>query len=41
MIAAVEALGTDVPGVGGGIVFDSYGGVINHAGPGRYGVRAS
>jgi FAD/FMN-containing dehydrogenase len=34
MIAAVEALGTDVPGVGGGIVFDSYGGVINELAPG-------
>ena len=29
MIDAVEALATDVPGVGGGIVFDSYGGAIN------------
>lgn len=35
MIAAVEALGTDVPGVGGGIVFDSYGGVINSVAPGE------
>ncbi len=34
MIAAVEALGTDVPSVGGAIVFDSYGGVINHVAPG-------
>ena len=34
MIAAVEAVGTDVPGVGGGIVFDSYGGVINQLAPG-------
>jgi hypothetical protein len=29
MINAVEALGNEVPGVGGGITFDSYGGVIN------------
>ncbi len=29
MIDAVEALGNDVPGVGGGITFDSYGGVIS------------
>jgi FAD/FMN-containing dehydrogenase len=34
MIAAVEALGNDVPGVGGGIVFGSYGGVINQLAPG-------
>jgi FAD/FMN-containing dehydrogenase len=34
IIAAVEALGADVPGVGGGIVFDSYGGVINEPAPG-------
>ena len=34
MIAAVEALSTEVPGVGGGIVFDSYGGVINEPAPG-------
>ena len=34
VISAVEALGTDVPGVGGGIVFDSYGGVINELAPG-------
>jgi hypothetical protein len=34
MIAAVEALGTDVPGVGGGIVFDSYGGAIDELAPG-------
>jgi hypothetical protein len=29
MITAVDALATEVPGVGGGIVFDSYGGAIN------------
>jgi FAD/FMN-containing dehydrogenase len=29
LLDAVDALGGDVPGVGGGIVFDSYGGVIN------------
>ncbi len=29
MIDAVNALASDVPGVGGGIVFDSYGGAIN------------
>jgi hypothetical protein len=34
MIDAVEALGNDVPGVGGGITFDSYGGVINAVAPG-------
>ena len=34
MIAAVEALSTEVPGVGGGIVFDSYGGVISEPAPG-------
>jgi FAD/FMN-containing dehydrogenase len=34
MISAVEAVATDVPGVGGGIVFDSYGGVINQVAPG-------
>ena len=34
MIAAVEALSGEVPGVGGGIVFDSYGGVINELAPG-------
>jgi hypothetical protein len=34
MIAAVEALASEVPGVGGGIVFDSYGGVINQLAPG-------
>jgi FAD/FMN-containing dehydrogenase len=33
MIAAVEALSGEVPGVGGGIVFDSYGGVINELAP--------
>src|SRR6185437_4589136 len=33
MIDAVEALGNDVPGVGGGITFDSYGGVINMVAP--------
>jgi FAD/FMN-containing dehydrogenase len=34
ILAAVEALGNEVPGVGGGIVFDSYGGVINDPAPG-------
>jgi FAD/FMN-containing dehydrogenase len=34
VISAVEALATQVPGVGGGIVFDSYGGVINQLAPG-------
>jgi hypothetical protein len=34
MIDAVEALGNDVPGVGGGITFDSYGGAINEVAPG-------
>jgi FAD/FMN-containing dehydrogenase len=34
MISAVEALASEVPGVGGGIVFDSYGGVINQLAPG-------
>ena len=34
MIDAVEALGNDVPGVGGGITFDSYGGVIRQLAPG-------
>jgi FAD/FMN-containing dehydrogenase len=29
LLSAVESLGAEVPGVGGGIVFDSYGGVIN------------
>jgi hypothetical protein len=29
IISAVESLGNEVPGVGGGITFDSYGGVIN------------
>jgi FAD/FMN-containing dehydrogenase len=29
LIDAVDALAADVPGVGGGIVFDGYGGVIN------------
>lgn len=32
MIDAVEALGSGVPGVGGGITFDSYGGVISQVG---------
>ncbi len=34
MIDAVEALGSEVPGVGGGIVFDSYGGVISQVAAG-------
>ena len=34
MIDAVEALGNDVPGVGGGITFDSYGGAISQLGAG-------
>jgi FAD/FMN-containing dehydrogenase len=29
LLNAIETLGAEVPGVGGGIVFDSYGGVIN------------
>jgi hypothetical protein len=32
MIDAVVALGNDVPGVGGGITFDSYGGAISQVG---------
>ena len=38
-ITAVEALGTDVPSVGGAIVFDSYGSIMA-SGPGGYGLRA-
>lgn len=34
IVNAVEVLGTDVPGVGGGIVFDGYGGVINQVAAG-------
>ncbi|HWE67331.1 MAG TPA: FAD-dependent oxidoreductase [Acidimicrobiales bacterium] len=34
MIDAVEALGSEVPQVGGGIVFDGYGGVINQVAAG-------
>jgi len=34
MISTVEALGNEVSGVGGGITFDSYGGVINQVGVG-------
>jgi hypothetical protein len=34
MISAVEGLASAAPGVGGGIVFDSYGGVINEVAPG-------
>jgi FAD/FMN-containing dehydrogenase len=34
MIDAVEALAGEVPGGGGGITFDSYGGVINQLAPG-------
>jgi hypothetical protein len=33
MINAVESLGTEVPQVGGGIVFDGYGGRISEMGP--------
>jgi hypothetical protein len=35
MINAVETLGADVPQVGGGIVFDGYGGAINRVAPGE------
>jgi hypothetical protein len=32
LVSAVTSLPSSVPGVGGGIVFDGYGGVINHVG---------
>jgi FAD/FMN-containing dehydrogenase len=34
VLGAVEALASEVPGVGGGIVFDSYGGAIGQLAPG-------
>jgi hypothetical protein len=34
VISAVESLASTVPGVGGGIVFDGYGGAINHVAAG-------
>jgi hypothetical protein len=33
LVSAVESLATEVPGVGGGIVFDGFGGVINRVAP--------
>ncbi len=34
MVRAVEALANEIPGVGGGMVFDAYGGVIHSVAPG-------
>jgi FAD/FMN-containing dehydrogenase len=33
LVSAVESLASEVPGVGGGIVFDGFGGVVNQVGP--------
>jgi FAD binding domain-containing protein/berberine-like enzyme len=35
MVAAVERLSADVPNLGGGLAFDSYGGVVNRVAPGE------